>query len=124
MARLGTVNAEGDVDLVPITFALAEPDVIVTAVDHKPKTTTRLRRLDNVRRHPVVTVLADHYDDGDWSALWWVRARGPARVLDGGAEREAALAPLVDRYPQYRRVRPAGAAIVVMVREWRGWSAR
>ena len=123
VARLGTVNGDGDVDLVPITFALSGPDTVVTAVDHKPKSTTRLRRLDNVRRHPMVTVLADHYDD-DWSALWWVRARGPARVVEDGPARQAALDALVARYAQYREVRPAGPVIEVTVREWRGWSAR
>ena len=39
----------GAIDLVPITFAFVDDDTIVTAVDHKPKRTTRLQRLDNIR---------------------------------------------------------------------------
>ena len=37
--------------------------------------TTSLRRLDNVRAHPAVSLLVDHYDD-DWTRLWWVRVDG------------------------------------------------
>ena len=71
-------TTRGLIDLVPITFAVVDDDSIVTAVDHKPKRTTRLQRLENIRKNPSVTVLVDHYDD-DWSTLWWVRARGTPR---------------------------------------------
>jgi len=122
VARLGTLNAAGAVDLVPVTFALAG-DELVTAVDHKPKRSTRLTRLDNVRRDSRVTVLVDHYDD-EWSTLWWVRMRGSGRVVrPGDVEHGDAVAPLVEKYPQYRDQPPAGAAILVSVQEWRGWSA-
>jgi PPOX class probable F420-dependent enzyme len=123
VARLATVNAAGDADLVPVTFAIVTGETLVTAVDHKPKSTTALARLDNVRRHPVVTVLVDHYSN-DWSSLWWVRLRGPASVVDpGGAGHAEAVDALAARYAQYRERPPAGAAIVVDVREVRGWAA-
>ena len=67
VARLATIGRSGEVDLVPITFVLAGA-TIVSAVDHKPKQTRRLRRLDNIAREPRVTVLIDHYDD-DWTSL-------------------------------------------------------
>lgn len=122
MATLGTVNAVGAVDLVPVTFAL-DGDVLVTAVDHKPKRTTRLARLDNVRRDPRVTVLVHDYDE-DWSRLWWVRLRGRARVVEPGTDgHAAAVGPLVAKYEQYRDRPPAGPAIAVDVEEWRSWSA-
>jgi PPOX class probable F420-dependent enzyme len=73
---LATHNPSGAIDLVPITFAFVG-DTIVTAVDHKPKRTTHLQRLENIRRNPHVTVLVDQYAD-DWNALWWVRIRGDA----------------------------------------------
>jgi PPOX class probable F420-dependent enzyme len=127
VARLGTVNAAGAVDLVPVTFALATAedggDVLVTAVDHKPKRSTRLARLQNVRRDPRVTVLVDHYDD-EWSTLWWVRMRGQGVVIEPDDPGHAGtVAPLAAKYAQYRDHPPAGAAIVVSVEEWRGWSA-
>src|SRR5205823_4279080 len=71
VARLATHNARGGIDLVPCAFAFVDDDTIVTAVDHKPKRTVRLQRLENIRKNSGVTVLIDHYDD-DWSTLWWV----------------------------------------------------
>ena len=104
MARLATVDDRGAPQLVPIVFALAE-QTIYSVVDAKPKRTAELRRLENVRSNPAVSVLVDHYDDSDWSALWWVRADGAGRVLDA-AEREArhAVELLLDRYPQQRAI--------------------
>ena len=127
VARLATVGPDGAPHLVPIVFAL-EGDRIWSAVDHKPKRTTALRRLANVAANPRVAVLADHYDDEDWEALWWVRADGEARVLrtdDPAAERDRAraVAALVDRYALYRRRPPAGSAIAIDVLRWTGWSA-
>src|SRR3954467_8637183 len=77
------------IDLVPFVFAwLADPAPLgrlVHAVDHKPKRPDRLQRLRNVAAPPEVTVLVDHYEE-DWSALWWVRVRGRASVLDPGGD--------------------------------------
>jgi PPOX class probable F420-dependent enzyme len=123
VARLATINASNSADLVPIAFALVDDDTIVSAVDHKPKTTTALRRLDNIRARPTVTLLVDHYDD-DWDSLWWVRVRGDGRVVEPGeSEHAAAVAALVAKYHQYVGRPPAGPAIVVRALEWRGWSA-
>ncbi len=80
VARLATVSAQGRPHLVPCTFAL-DGDSIYVAVDHKPKTTTNLKRLRNIAANPNVAMLADHYDE-DWQSLWWARADGVASVLD------------------------------------------
>ena len=80
VARLGTVRTDGTPHLVPVTFAV-DDDVIYTAVDAKPKRTTRLQRLQNLAAQPRCTLLVDHYED-DWSGLWWVRADGDAAVVD------------------------------------------
>jgi PPOX class probable F420-dependent enzyme len=122
VARLGTLSKTGRVDLVPITFALVD-DVIYTAVDHKPKRTTELKRLENVRATPEVSVLIDEYDDADWSALWWVRLRGLARVVESGPEYDEGVDALVRKYEQYRSTRPSGPAIVVELIGWQWWSA-
>ena len=98
-------------------------DRLWTAVDAKPKTTTRLQRLDNVRAHPWASLLVDHYEE-DWDELWWVRADGPATVLVEGEEQEAALTALVAKYEQYAAAPPLGPVIAVAVERWRGWSAR
>lgn len=122
VARLATCNAAGRPHLVPIVFAV-DGDVIVTAVDHKPKRTTRLRRLANIAANPRVSLLADHYED-DWSQLWWVRADGSARVIERDEEEHAgAVTLLSERYEQYRDRPPEGPAVAITVSRWTGWSA-
>ncbi|WCO66534.1 TIGR03668 family PPOX class F420-dependent oxidoreductase [Iamia majanohamensis] len=120
VGHLATVTPEGRPHLVPCCFALVD-DALVSAVDGKPKSTTALRRLANVEAHPAVTLLVDHYDDGDWSALWWVRVDGRARVVRDGPERERGLDALGAKHRQYREVRPPGALIVVEDLTWRSW---
>lgn len=119
VARLATVAADGRPHLVPMVFAVAG-DIVYSAVDHKPKRTTALRRLANIAANPRVALLVDHYDE-DWTALWWVRADGAARVLD--PPRPDAVSLLVDRYRQYRDRPPAGPVLAVEVSRWSGWSA-
>ena len=121
VARLATMDPSGRPHLVPIVFALVD-DLIVTAVDEKPKRTTRLQRLENVRANPLVTVLVDHYED-DWSRLWWVRVRGDARMREEGSERERALEALARKYAQYRDAPPRGPAVLIEALDWLGWSA-
>jgi len=120
VARLATLNPSGAIDVVPITFAFVDDRTIVTAVDHKPKRTTRLQRLVNIRAHPEVTVLVDHYEE-DWQQLWWVRFRGDAAVEVEPAD--DLLAPLIAKYSQYTEVRPTGAAIVITVNDVTDWTA-
>jgi PPOX class probable F420-dependent enzyme len=122
VARLATADAEGRPHLVPITFVVVD-DMIFSAVDDKPKTTTALRRLANIAANPRVAVLVDHYDD-DWAALWWVRADGTGRVLDPREpEAVAAIDRLVARYVQYRRRPPSGPVLAITVERWSHWSA-
>ena len=129
VARLATVSPAGRPHLVPVTFVLdSEPsrgDHVYTAVDAKPKSTSQLQRLRNIRAHPRVALLADHYA-ADWTQLWWVRADGRAAVLDAEAGAAALAGPLrllAARYPQYAAQPPAGPVIVVRVDRWTGWAA-
>ena len=72
-------------------------------------------------------MLVDHYDDSDWSALWWVRAEGAGRVLDPGsglaAEREEAARAVDLLGSKYRQQRAVGAVLAVDVERWSGWAA-
>jgi PPOX class probable F420-dependent enzyme len=123
VARLATADAEGRPHVVPIAFAVAG-DTVYHAVDAKPKRTTRLRRLANAAANPRVALLADHYDDADWSALWWVRGDGSARVLDVSAgEARRGLELLAERYAQYRATPPIGPVLAIAVERWSGWRA-
>ena len=121
VARLATTGADGRPHLVPATFAV-HGEVVVIAVDHKPKTTTNLRRLRNIRENDQVSLLVDHYDE-DWRRLWWVRVDGTARVLTDEAERAEPVAWLCAKYEQYRERPPTGPVIridVVKVVSWSG----
>jgi PPOX class probable F420-dependent enzyme len=121
VGRLATVGPDARPHLVPIVFAVAG-DAVYSAVDAKPKRTTALKRLANVERNPRVALLADHYDDADWDALWWVRADGVARVIEG-ADAERAIALLAGRYAQYRAAPPPGPVLAIAVERWSGWRA-
>ena len=100
---------------------MLDADTIFSAVDAKPKSTLQLARLDNIRVHPRVSLLVDHYED-DWNALWWVRVDGPARVLEeADPVRDVALEALASKYAQYRTTRPAGAVIAIEISTWRAW---
>ena len=120
-ARLATVSAGGQPHIVPIVFALTD-DRLVTAVDHKPKSTNDLKRLRNIAGNPLVSVLVDHYDE-DWSRLWWVRVDGVARLLEDGSAFDEALDKLVETYSEYRLLRPQGPVIEVTIDRITGWDA-
>jgi PPOX class probable F420-dependent enzyme len=123
LAHLATADAQARPHVVAVCFVV-DHDTVFTAVDAKPKTTTQLRRLDNIAANPAVSLLVDHYDDAHWDRLWWARADGIARVLDPGDRRAGfALELLGARYVQYRATPPGGPVIAVDVERWSGWSA-
>ena len=127
VARLATVTPDGIPHLVPVVFAVAgdpegDRDVVYTAVDAKPKTTQRLRRLANIESNPQVSLLVDHYAD-DWTQLWWVRADGVAAIHSGGEPMHAGYRLLRAKYPQYQSVPLIGPVITVTVRRWTSWHA-
>lgn len=121
VARLGTITAVGRPHIVPCCFVL-DGDVLYTGVDDvKEKTTSALRRLDNIRLHPAVTVLIDHYDD-DWSTLWWIRLDGHARVVDpGSSEERFGMGLLAEKYEPYRTRPMPGPLISVEITRWLAW---
>jgi PPOX class probable F420-dependent enzyme len=119
VARLATVSAGGRPHLVPCCFVLAA-DTIYSAIDAKPKSTLALQRLANIEANPAASLLVDHYDD-DWSALWWVRLDGDARVVADPSERASALTLLTEKYAQYVDTPPPGDVIAIDVTAWRAW---
>ena len=121
VAVLATVRPDGAAHAVPIVFATHQ-DMLYSAIDHKPKSTTRLARLDNIKANPRVSVLAHHYLD-DWEQLWWVRVDGIATILEESEEQELALGHLIAKYPQYREQAPTGPVIAVKIERLSSWSA-
>ena len=118
VARLATVGPDGRPHVVPMCFAL-DGDTLYTAVDEKPKSTRRLRRLANIEANPRVEVVVDRWDE-DWSKLWWVRLAGEARVVEHD---ERGLELLQAKYAQYRDAPPGGPFVIVSIDSRTEWSA-
>ncbi|MCK0111460.1 pyridoxamine 5'-phosphate oxidase family protein [Ornithinimicrobium sp. F0845] len=118
---LATVHPERGVDAVPVIYAVDE-DLVGIPVDRvKPKTGTTLQRERNLQADPRATLLIEHWDPADWSALWWVRASlhresdPPDRVTQRLEELLAAS------YVQYHD-RPFSHLLVLRVVALSGWS--
>jgi PPOX class probable F420-dependent enzyme len=124
VARLATSDVTGRPHVVPVCFARVASQLYVP-VDAKPKRgdPRKLARLRNLRARPEAVLLLDFYDE-DWSQLRWLMIRATATILDGGPEREVALAALEQRYPQYLAMGlaslglPVVALTPVAVRRW------
>lgn len=119
VAVLATTAPEGNPHLVPFVFVATGERTLLSAVDAKPKRSRNLRRIENIRRDPRVTVLAHHYDDEDWSQLWWVRAEGTATITESSPPGSDQLQ---GRYPQYSG-QDLGPWIVIEVHHLTGWQA-
>ncbi|MAG96417.1 MAG: TIGR03668 family PPOX class F420-dependent oxidoreductase [Rhodospirillaceae bacterium] len=102
VAHLATADAAGAPHVLPVCFAVDGANAYVT-IDSKPKRpeVRTLKRLRNIAENPAVALVADHYDDADWSHLGWVMLRGRAEVLAAGPEHDAAQRLLRQRYAQY-----------------------
>lgn len=121
VGRLATIREDGRPHLVPVAFAVME-DLIVTMIDHKPKTTARLRRLDNIRANPEVSLLVDHYSE-DWERLWWVRVDGTASIHTEDEMWQRGRRALGAKYPQYATRPPSGPAIVIVITGVTSWES-
>lgn len=120
VARLGTTNPDGTPNLIPFCYVL-EDDTLYCAVDRKPKTTTGLRRVENLLARPDCMVIVDHYEE-EWENVWWVRIRGRGRILEGGDEYAHADRLLRMKYPQMRDDPLPPAIIAIDALGWTEWS--
>jgi PPOX class probable F420-dependent enzyme len=114
---LATLHSVRGVDAVPVVYALDGRRVILPIDTLKPKRSTELGRLANVRADSRCVLLVEHYHD-DWSALWWVRLHATARIVEASDESTGELAALVRllaaRFPAYGA---PGSVVAAMVLE-------
>ncbi|MGH9200858.1 MAG: TIGR03668 family PPOX class F420-dependent oxidoreductase [Vicinamibacterales bacterium] len=110
IAHLATADAGGQPHVVPVCFAYVEGRFYI-AIDEKPKTTERLKRLRNIEVNTRVALVFDLYDE-DWERLGWVMVRGTATVIEGGPEHDRAVSALRDRYEQYRSMALEGRPVI------------
>jgi hypothetical protein len=118
-----TLHHERGPDPVPVVYAVAPGGYVGVPVDTvKPKTSTRLRREDNLDADPRGALLVERWDADDWSKLWWVRAdlhhvTDPAKDL-----LEELGSRLAGTVPQYAD-RPFDHLIVCRIVSITGWAA-
>lgn len=103
--HLATTDKLGAPHLVPVCFAY-DGRAVYSAIDHKPKRRAGygMKRVRNIVENPRVAFLVHHYEE-DWQQLYYVMMRGPAAILEDGAERGHAFTLLEKKYAQYRERR-------------------
>ncbi len=123
---LATLHATRGADVVPVVYTVVDGHVGVPVDLVKPKASTRLQRERNLESDPRATLLVEHWNRDDWSALWWVRAQ--LRWLgDDTATSVAALAErmadrLAERHAPYRE-QPFARVLVFRIDAVTGWTA-
>jgi coenzyme F420-0:L-glutamate ligase / coenzyme F420-1:gamma-L-glutamate ligase len=124
VAHLATASEHGHPHVVPVCFAVLG-QTVYSAIDEKPKRGEpySLRRVRNILSNPQASLVADVYDEQDWSRLGFVLLAGRARLIEpGGDEHARAVARLRERYLQYQAMaldqRPVVALDVDRVTTW------
>jgi len=121
VGHLATADRNGAPHLIPVCYAIEVASLYIT-VDEKPKRRDMpLKRVRNILENPQAAFVVDRWDE-DWSRLGWVMLRGPAEILNAGAEHDRAQALLRERYPQYRTMAlgelPVIALRIARVTSW------
>lgn len=120
---LATVHARRGVDAVPVVYAVHPDGFVGVPIDRvKPKASGPLQRERNLLADPRATLLVDHWDPGDWTRLWWVRAQLHGETGPSTAHVEVLSRLLAHRYPQYRD-QPFDRVLVFRITDLTGWSA-
>jgi PPOX class probable F420-dependent enzyme len=119
---LATRHPHRGVDAVPVCFAVADRTVVVPVDRVKPKVSTDLQRVKNLVADRRAALLCDHWDGGDWTRLWWVRA-SLTRTDATDGERSTLASLLRAKYPPYHHAAFADL-IVFRLEAITGWSAR
>ncbi len=121
VARLATADADGNPHVIPVCFIVEKANAYIT-IDQKPKRNGVLKRVQNILENPAVALIADHYDDQDWSQLGWVMLRGSAEILYDGSEHAHAQELLRQRYPQLLAMRLENLPVIaIRVQKVSGW---
>ncbi len=117
VARLATVDAQGQPHVVPIVYAF-DGSLLYTPLDAKPKRVDvhQLQRVKNIRANPHVATVVDDYAD-DWTQLAWVQIRGTAQLVEEGEAHATGVRLLTAKYPQYQTMPLDDRPIIVITPE-------
>lgn len=116
---LGTVDGARGVHLVPVVFVVSGNELVVPIDSLKPKSSRRLRRVDNLQADGRASIVVDHASD-DWSELWWIRA--DLEFVGSLDPEEPWLALLASKYPQYRNRSTIDSLLLFTIGSVRGWT--
>ncbi len=100
VARLATINKDLMPHIVPFVFA-NDSSNIYFVIDRKTKH-EKLRRVENIERTGIATLLADKYSE-DWEKLSFVMIRANANIVTNLSEKRRAARLLKQKYPQYSK---------------------
>jgi PPOX class probable F420-dependent enzyme len=117
VGHLGLLDEDGEPRVQPVTFALVG-DVVVSAIDDKPKRGTPAR-IARLRAHPRAALTVDRYD-ADWTKLAWVQLLGDVSIEPVDA---MSLEALQARYPVYRAQPPKGPVLKLRPKRVLSWRA-
>lgn len=117
---LATRHPARGVDAVPVCFVVDGMRVAVPVDLVKPKSSPLLQRNRNLDDDPRAVLLCDHWDSGDWSRLWWVRA-SMTRIASGTDQWPGLGSMLALKYRQYEE-RPFADLTVFEITGLIGWS--
>lgn len=120
---LCTIHPERGPDPQPVVYAVSDDGHVGVPIDRvKPKSSSRLRREDNLEADPRGSLLVEHWETEDWSRLWWARAQlehvpaPPAALTDELGDR------LARTVPQYAD-KPFHRILVCRIVSVTGWAA-
>ena len=117
-----TLHPERGPDPQPVVYAVHDGHVGVPVDRVKPKASSRLQREDNLDADPRGSLLVEHWDAGDWSRLWWVRADTEHVPAPEEGLVEALADRLATTVPQYAD-KPFHRVLVCRIVKVTGWSA-
>jgi coenzyme F420-0:L-glutamate ligase / coenzyme F420-1:gamma-L-glutamate ligase len=124
IAHLATANSEGQPHVVPICFVF-DGKRLYSPIDEKPKKVAakNLKRLENIRQNPRVSLVIDHYEE-DWRKLAYILLVGRARIRTRGENHRRAVRLLRRKYRQYRQMRIAQRPVIeIRIVRWSYWAA-
>ena len=121
-ATLATLHPVRGVDAVPACFSYDGGRIAVPIDRVKEKSGSVLRRVRNLEADPRASLLCDHWEQNDWSRLWWVRASLEWAADSGEPELEVLLELLEQKHRQYEG-RPFADVLVFRVTGLTGWAA-
>lgn len=100
VARLALINRKNLPEAMPIVFG-RHKDILFSPVDGKPKRSSNLARIKNIKANSNTMLLIDNYSQ-NWEELWWLRLVCVSKVAIDPPDMESYQNILAEKYEQYQ----------------------